>query len=68
MAAVSQALLTDEAVERIEASAIERLYVTDAVPLHVPASPKIEVVPLAGLFGEAIRRIFRRESISVLFG
>ena len=67
IAVVSQALLSAEAVARVEASPIERLYVTDAVPLRVPDSPKIEVVPLAGLFGEAIRRISRRESISVLF-
>lgn len=67
LAAVSQALLTNEAIQRIEASPIERLYITDAVPLQVPPSTKVEVVPLAGLFGEAIRRISRRESISVLF-
>ena len=67
IAAVSQALLTEDSVARIEASPIERLYVTDAVPLRVPDSPKIEIVSLAGLFGEAIRRIHRRESISVLF-
>lgn len=67
LAAVSQALLTNEAIQRIEASPIERLYITDAVPLQVPPSMKVEVVPLAGLFGEAIRRISRRESISVLF-
>jgi ribose-phosphate pyrophosphokinase len=30
-------------------------------------SPKVEVVSVAGLLGEAIRRIARRESISVLF-
>ena len=28
---------------------------------------KVEVVSVAGLFGEAIRRIARRESVSVLF-
>lgn len=67
IAAVSQALLTPEAVDRVEASPIQRLYITDAVPLTVPESPKIEVVSMAGLFGEAIRRISRRESISVLF-
>lgn len=65
-AAVSQALLTDEAVSRIEASPIERLFTTDAVPVP-DRSPTIEVVSVAGLFGEAIRRISRRESISVLF-
>ena len=67
LAAVSQALLTDDAVSQIDASAIERIYITDAVPLRVKNSDKIEIVPLAGLFGEAIRRISRRESISVLF-
>jgi ribose-phosphate pyrophosphokinase len=30
-------------------------------------SPKIEVVSVARLFGEAIRRIHERESVSVLF-
>jgi ribose-phosphate pyrophosphokinase len=30
-------------------------------------SPKVEVVSVAPLFGEAIRRIHNRESISVLF-
>jgi ribose-phosphate pyrophosphokinase len=31
------------------------------------ASSKLEVVSVAPLFGEAIRRIHRRESISILF-
>ena len=30
-------------------------------------SEKVEIVSVAGLFGEAIRRIAHRESISVLF-
>ena len=33
----------------------------------VTLSPKVEVVTVAPLFGEAIRRIHNRESISVLF-
>jgi ribose-phosphate pyrophosphokinase len=33
----------------------------------VVLSEKVEVVSVAPLFGEAIRRIHRRESISVLF-
>jgi ribose-phosphate pyrophosphokinase len=33
----------------------------------VALSRKVEVVSVAGLFGEAIRRIARRESISLLF-
>lgn len=64
--AVSQALLGPDALRRLDDSPIERLFTTDAVPLAATGS-KVEVVSIAGLFGEAIRRIDRRESISVLF-
>lgn len=66
VAAVSQALLSAEACRRLDDSPIERIYTTDAVPVEAGCS-KLEVVSVAGLFGEAIRRIHRRESISVLF-
>jgi ribose-phosphate pyrophosphokinase len=66
VAAVSQSLLSPEACRRLDDSPIERLYTTDAVPVTT-ACNKVEVVSVAGLFGEAIRRIHRRESISVLF-
>ncbi len=67
-AAVSHGLLAGPAIERLDASPIERLFMTDSVetqPVELPS--KVEVVSVAGLFGEAIRRIARRESISVLF-
>lgn len=67
-AAVSHGLLAGAAAQSLEASPIERLFMTDTVetqPVALP--PKVEVVSVAGLFGEAIRRIARRESISVLF-
>ena len=71
VAAVSQALVTDASARRLADSPIERLYVTDAVPIAAEAATaaggRLEVVSVAGLFGEAIRRIARRESISVLF-
>lgn len=67
-AAVSHGLLTGVANDRLEASPIERLFITDSVETQSEElSPKVEVVSIAGLFGEAIRRIGRRESISVLF-
>jgi ribose-phosphate pyrophosphokinase len=67
-AAVSHGLLTGEANRRLDASPIERLFITDSVETQPEGlSPKVEVVSVAGLFGEAIRRISRRESISVLF-
>jgi ribose-phosphate pyrophosphokinase len=67
-AAVSHGLLAGPAIERLESSPITTLFLTDSVetqPVALPA--KTEVVSVAGLFGEAIRRIARRESISVLF-
>jgi ribose-phosphate pyrophosphokinase len=67
-AAVSHGLLAGPAVERLEASPITTLFMTDSVetqPVELPSM--VEVVSVAGLFGEAIHRIASRESISVLF-
>jgi ribose-phosphate pyrophosphokinase len=67
-AAVSHGVFSQQAMERIDASPISRLLVTDTVETQpVKYSEKIEVVSVAPLFGEAIRRIYNRESISVLF-
>ena len=67
-AMVSHGLLTETAVRRLDDSPIERLFITDTVETQpVPLPAKVEVVSVAALFGEAIRRIFRRESISILF-
>ena len=67
-AAVTHGLLAGPAVVRIDASPIETLFMTDSVETHpVELSPKIEMVSVAPLFGEAIRRIARRESVSTLF-
>jgi ribose-phosphate pyrophosphokinase len=67
-AAVSHGLLAGPAIERLEASPITTLLITDSVetqPVELP--PMVEVVSVANLLGEAIRRIANRESISVLF-
>ncbi len=66
-AMVSHALLREQSLAKLAASDIERLYVTDSVEPQLEHE-KIEVVSVAGLFGEAIRRISQKESISVLFG
>ena len=67
-AAVSHGPLAGEAVDRIDNSPIERLFMTDSVETQpVELSAKVEIVSVAGLMGEAIRRIANRESISVLF-
>jgi ribose-phosphate pyrophosphokinase len=67
-AAVTHGLLAGPAIERLDASPIETLFMTDSVETQpVALSSKVEVVSVAGLLGEAIRRIAHRESISVLF-
>jgi ribose-phosphate pyrophosphokinase len=67
-AAVSHGVFARGSMERIDDSPIRRMLITDTVETQpVPLSEKIEVVSVAPLFGEAIRRIHKRESISVLF-
>lgn len=67
-AAVSHGLLAPPAPERLEKSPIRTLFMTDSVETQlVPLPGNVEVVSVAGLFGEAIKRIARRESISILF-
>ena len=66
LAASTHALLSGPAYERIENSELSRLIVTDTIPLKRP-SDRIEVVSVANLFSDAIRRIYVDESISTLF-
>ena len=66
MAACTHPLLSGPAYERIEASALSRLVVTDTIPLARP-SPVIDVVSVAEIFADAIRRIYTDESVSTLF-
>jgi ribose-phosphate pyrophosphokinase len=67
-AAATHGVFTERSIEVLDDSPIELLFVTNTVEREAPLlSPKIEVVSVAPLFGEAIRRIHDRESISVLF-
>ena len=67
-AAVTHAVLTGDAVERLARSPIERMITTDTVETQpVELGENISVVSVAPLFAAAIRRIDRRESISSLF-
>ncbi len=68
-AACSHGVLSGQAVEKIEKSNLEKLIVTDTIPLNknVKSSQKITVISVAPLFGEAIRRINKGYSVSSLF-
>jgi ribose-phosphate pyrophosphokinase len=68
LVAISHGIFSEGSMEKIEASPISKLIVTDSVETQpVAFINKIETVSVATLFGEAIRRIHNRESISVLF-
>jgi ribose-phosphate pyrophosphokinase len=67
-AAVTHGVFAGGAAQRLDESPIERIIATDTVETHPePLSEKVQVISVAPLFAEAIRRIHRRESISVLF-
>jgi len=66
LACSTHPILSGPAYQRIEDSPIDKVYVTDTVPLSKP-SDKIEVMSVAGIFAEAIQRIHTNKSISVLF-
>ena len=68
-AACSHPILSGQAMEKIEGSALEKLIVTNTIPLNegIQSSKKIVCLSVAALFGEAIRRINRGHSVSSLF-
>jgi ribose-phosphate pyrophosphokinase len=68
IACCTHGLFSGSAMERIDRSPIKELWTTDSIDLSKrDLSPKIKIIPTAQLFGEAIRRISNKESISILF-
>jgi ribose-phosphate pyrophosphokinase len=66
--AATHGIFSGSAIDRINASALKQVVVTDTIPLpEGTESDKIEVLSVAPLFGEAIRRIHRGESVGALF-
>jgi ribose-phosphate pyrophosphokinase len=67
-AAVTHGVLAGNSIERLDNSPIKKLFISDTVENQpVQFSSKIEVVSVASIFGEAIKRIHNRESISEMF-
>lgn len=67
-AAVTHAVLTDPASERIANSNIKELIVTNTIPLPENCNlPNITQLSVAPLLGEAIMRIFHEVSVSNIF-
>ena len=69
LACAVHAVLSGPALQRIEESALERLIVTNTIPLRPDclSSEKIDVLSVASLLGRAIQSIHQETSVSSLF-
>ena len=67
MACVSHALLNDTGIQRLRNSAIDELITTDTVQRPAIDGVKITTLSVAGLLGEAIKRIHSNSSVNSLF-
>jgi len=67
-ACATHGVLSGSAVERIAASNLTEVVITDTIPLPPEKRlPKIRQLSVAPLIGEAIRRIHDAESVGALF-
>jgi ribose-phosphate pyrophosphokinase len=67
VAAATHGIFAGDALELFDQSSIERVYVTDSLPLPIGKAERIEIVPVAPMLAEAIMRIHKDLSISALF-
>ena len=69
IAACTHAVLSGPALDRINASGLEEIIVTDTIPMENKQKKckKLTVLSVAALLGEAIKRIHEESSVSSLF-
>ena len=67
MACVSHAILNQVGIERLRKSVIDELITTDTVQRPAIDGVKITTLSVAGLLGEAIKRIHNNSSVNSLF-
>lgn len=65
----SHPVLSGPALDRLEASSLKEIIVTDTIPLSERAAnfQRIKVLSVSGLLSEAVRRIYYNDSVSSLF-
>ena len=70
IACATHGVFSGPAFERLsyENSGIERIVVTDTLPLRPGAPDNITVLSTASTFADSIRRIFTDDSVSEVFG
>lgn len=68
-ACATHPILSGPALDRLEASSIKKLIVTNTIPLNEEAAQcgKVVTLSVAGLLATAIKRIYARQSVSSLF-
>jgi len=68
-AMATHGVLSDPATERLKNSVIEKVVITNTLPLPPEKQlDKIEVLSIAPLVADAIRAVFEDESVSEIFG
>ncbi|MBK8574706.1 MAG: ribose-phosphate pyrophosphokinase [Elusimicrobia bacterium] len=67
LAAAAHGVLAGPAIDRLNASPVEELVITNSIPLNQKDARKIRVLSVAPLLAEAIQRIHVERSISELF-
>ncbi|MBA2741208.1 MAG: ribose-phosphate pyrophosphokinase [Actinobacteria bacterium] len=67
-ACATHGLFNGPALERIASSGIDKLVVTDTVPVDPRAKPQnVEVLTVAGILAETIQNVFADDSVSAIF-
>jgi len=67
MACATHPVFSGKALERIQASPLAQVLVSDTIPAKDEVSNKIKSLSMARLLGEAVKRIHHGDSISSLF-
>ncbi|HYJ13114.1 MAG TPA: ribose-phosphate pyrophosphokinase [Thermomicrobiales bacterium] len=65
--AATHGIFAGDAIEQIDASHIDRIFITDTIPMSPAALGRVEVVSIAPLVAEAIMRTHKGLSVSALF-
>lgn len=67
-AAVTHGILTNDAHKKLQESEIKELVVTNTIPIPLEKRvPKLTIISIGNLLGEAIKRISNKDSLSSLF-
>lgn len=68
-AACTHGVLSGQAIKNLESSPIEKLFITNTIPLSEEAAncPKIIQLSIAEMLAIAIKKIHIEESLSILF-